>query len=36
MTEIRAIRNTGFYDKFLCKSDPVIRISDPDKRGTFA
>ena len=31
-TEIHAIRNTGFYSKFQCKSDPVIRNSDPDKR----
>ena len=36
MTEVRAIPNTGFYGKFQCKSDPVIRNSDPGKRRTFA
>ena len=36
MTEVRAIPNTGFYGKFQCKSDPVIRNSDQDKRRIFA
>ena len=35
-TEVRAIPNTRFYGKFQCKSDPLIRNSDPDKRRTFA
>ena len=35
-TEVRAIPNARFYGKFQCKSDPVIRNSDPDKRRTFA
>ena len=36
MTEVRAILITRFYGKFQCKSDPVNRNSDPDKRRTFA
>ena len=35
INDLDTCRALGIYCKFRCKSDPVIRNSDPEKRRTF-